>query len=333
MGDALQGGTGAFGFSVRGILSSRRWIDLANLAILLAPVPLILVAVRVGSAAMRGALPASREDAGPVRRFLALAAAPGLLAALFLVVPSSPAQDWDLLAIVLLPAAIAAVAAGLPTLERSSRVTLAGIALLASAGVGSFVLVNADEAAGIRRFESLVGESAALRPHERAYGNEKLATYWAGRGDYERALVHARRAVDAEPTNPRYWVKAGGSLVSLGRHEEAIPLLLEALRRQRGRADASYDLGICYAKANRYEEAVDAFRVAVAADGDRPDYRHNLGLMLFAAGKPDSAHTVWTDVLRRWKGYPLTVRSMARRFGDGLGESTATAAVIPGGTP
>lgn len=333
MGEALQGGTGAFGFSVRGMLSARRWIDLANLAILLAPVPLILLAVRAGSAAMRGELPASRPGGGPMRWLLVVAAAPGLLAALFLVVPSSPAQDWDLLAIVLLPAAIAAVALGLPALERASSATLAGVVLLAGAGLGSYVLVNADEAAGIRRFESLVGESAALRPHERAYGNEKLATYWAGRGDYERALVHARRAVDAEPANPRYWVKAGGSLVSLGRHEEAIPMFVEALRREPGRADASYDLGICLAKANRYEEAAAAFRAAVAADGDRPDYRHNLGLMLYAAGKPDSARAVWTEVLRRWEGYPLTVRSMTRRFGAGIMESTATAAVVPGGTP
>ena len=71
--------------------------------------------------------------------------------------------------------------------------------LVALAGLLAFVLVNADPAAGIRRFESLVSESAALRPHERAYGNEKLATYWSDRGDYARAFTHARRAVDAQP--------------------------------------------------------------------------------------------------------------------------------------
>jgi tetratricopeptide (TPR) repeat protein len=325
---ALQQGTGAFGFSLRGALSARRWMDTANLAVLLAPVPLLVMAARAAS----GGWPRRPDESAgnepqPVTSFLAFAAAPGLIATLLLVVPSSPAQDWDLLAIVLLPSAIAAVAAAASALERAPRMMTAGLALLAGAGLFSFVLVNADQAAGIRRFESLVGEAAALRPHERAYGNEKLATYWADRADYDQALIYARRAVQAEPSNPRYWVKAGGALVSLGRHAEAIPLFVEALRRQPGRADASYDLGICYAKAKRYDEAVVAFRAAVAANGDRPEYRHNLGLMLYAAGKPDSARQVWTELLRRWEGYPLTVRSMALHFGAGRAETTATAGV------
>lgn len=326
---ALQQGTGAFGFSLRSALSPRRWIDIANLAVLLAPVPLIVVMARAASGGWRRVPGTSGESAQHVRSFLAFAAAPGLLATLLLVVPSSPAQDWDLLAIVLLPAAVAAVLAAASALERAPRSMTVGLALLAGAGLFSFVLVDADEAAGIRRFESLVGEAAALRPHERAYGNEKLATYWADRGDYEQALIYARRAVQAEPSNPRYWVKAGGSLVSLGRHEEAIPLFVEALRREPGRADASYNLGICYARARRYDEAVAAFRAAVTADGDRPEYRHNLGLMLYAAGKPDSARQVWTEVLRRWEGYPLTVRSMALHFAAGRVETTATALTGP----
>ncbi|HYJ32113.1 MAG TPA: tetratricopeptide repeat protein [Candidatus Binatia bacterium] len=324
METALQGGSGAFGFTARGFLSARRWVDLLNLALLLAPVPIVVLGARLLAGWGHHAEGATSSRA-PV--FLAMAGAPGLLAALFLVVPGSPAQDWDLLAIVLLPAAVAAVAATLPALERASRPALAGLAILGLAGLSGFVLVNADEAAGLRRFTSLVGEDAALRPHERAYGNEKLATYWSNRGDYDRALVHARRAVEAEPANPRYWVKAGGALVSLGRQDEAVPFFTEAIRRDPGRADAYYDLGICYAKAERYDEAVGAFRSAVLRDGDRPDYRHNLGLMLYAAGKPDSARLVWMEVLRRWEGYPLTVRSMARRFGGA--ESTATAAMSP----
>jgi tetratricopeptide repeat protein len=325
---ALQGGAGAFGFTLGGILSARRWIDLANLALLLAPVPLLVLAARAAarSGGRVGGAPVPPDESRPVMAFLGWAAVPGLVAAAFLVVPSSPAQDWDLLAIVLLPAAVAVVAGGLPALQRAPRTALAGLGLLAGAALFAFVLVNADEAAGIRRFESLVGDEAALRPHERAYGNEKLATYWADRGAFDRAFAHARRAVEAEPSNPRYWVKAGGALVSLDRYGEAIPYFEEALRRGPGRADASYNLGICYARANRYEEAAGAFRAAVTSDGDRPDYRHNLGLALYGAGKTDSARLVWTELLRRWEGYPLTTRAMARRFGPGAVDSTAAAA-------
>jgi Tfp pilus assembly protein PilF len=73
-------------------------------------------------------------------------------------------------------------------------------------------------------------------------------------------------------------------------------------------------LGICHAKAKRHGEAIAAFRAAVSADADRPDYRHNLGVMLYASGKADSARLVWTEVLQRWPGYALTARSMDLHF-------------------
>jgi len=321
---ALRGGTGGFGFAARGLLSARHWIDLLNVLFLVAAVPVLLVVTRLVPSGPKSKEPGDSVNAPPTRPFLALAALPGLVATPFLVVPSSPAQDWDLLAIVLLPAAVAAVAAGLTTARLLPMPARTGLLMIGAAGLLAFVLVNANPSAGINRFEALLGGEAVLGGHERAYGNEKLATYWSDRGNFERALVHARRAAEAEPTNPRYWVKTAGALISLGRYDEAVPPLEEALRRAPGRPDASYNLGIAYMTSKRFDDAVRAFRVAVAGDGNRPEYRHNLGLALDASGRRDSAKVVWTEVLERWPGYPLTVRSMARRFGAGGANDTTS---------
>jgi tetratricopeptide (TPR) repeat protein len=220
------------------------------------------------------------------------------------------------MAITVLPAAVLAVALAQPLLAVLPATGRIGLCLLSAGTLLSFVLVNADEAAGVRRFTALVGEDSRLSAHERAYGNEKLVQYHASRGEFEPALRYSERMVRAEPTNPRYWVKAGATLCNLGRYLEAAPYFEEALRRAPGRADATYNLGLCYARTQRIPEAIAAFRAAVAADGSQPDYRHNLGVVLFSAGNADSARAVWEDVLRRWPGYPLTVRAWERRFGS-----------------
>jgi hypothetical protein len=52
-------------------------------------------------------------------------------------------------------------------------------------------------------------------------------------------------------------------------------------------------------------------------DGTNPEYPHHLALMLYDSGYPDSARTMWEDVLRRWPTYALTARALARRFPPG----------------
>ncbi|MBI4364719.1 MAG: tetratricopeptide repeat protein, partial [Candidatus Latescibacteria bacterium] len=312
--------------------------DLANAILLILPVPALLLAACVPSLLRRGlprragagtgSLGSWRPDAQTL--FLAVAAASGLLMAIVLVLPIPPAQDWDLTSLLLLPAAVLGVRVGL---LRGLAERTRGIALT-SIGAGallSFVLVNANEPAGIARFETIIRPGAKITAYGRAYGNELLASYDEDRGDHASALVHARRALDAEPTNPRYWIKAGAALYELRRYDEAIPLLEEGIRRGPKRHDGYYDLGNCLTRKGRYAEAAYRFREAIALSEPRPDYLHNLGVALYHGGNADSARAVWGDVLRRWPGYALSVRSMMRYFGPASGETVPGAA--PGPAP
>jgi tetratricopeptide (TPR) repeat protein len=300
--------------------------DIANGILLAMPVPaMLLLASAAAWMTHRKAAATSSADPGAV--FLALAAALGLLVALMLVLPVVPAQDWDLTSILLLPLAVFGVKAacsipGSPLRGASG----AGLVLIGAGALFSFVLVNASVESGLSRFETLVGPGARASAYGRAYGNELLSTFDSQRGDTRRMLVHAGRALDAEPTNPRYWVGNGAALYNLGRYAEAIPVLEEGIRRGPARDDAYYNLGNCLVHEKQYDEAVQTFREAVRRSEPRPDYLNNLGVALYHAGKTDSARTVLNDVARRWPDYTLTRNLIARWFGAAAADSARASA-------
>jgi tetratricopeptide (TPR) repeat protein len=308
-----------------GALSLDHAWDVLNAILLVLPVPAMLLLAAIAGRADRGANESPLGD--PVAMFLAIAAGAGLLLAATLVLPVAPAQDWDLTSILLLPLAVLGVRLGFSIPKAPIRGGRGlGLVLLGAGALLSFVLVNANEESGLRRYETLVGPSAKITPYAKAYGNELLATYDASRRDFARAAIHAQRALDAEPTNPRYWVKKGAALYELGRYDEAIPVLEEAIRRG-PRDDAYYNLGNCLAKKRRYPEAVASFREALRRSEARPDYFNNLAVALFYSGDKDSARVYWTEVVRRWPWYTLSQRSLQQHFG---GADSARATSTPG---
>lgn len=288
--------------------------DLASVLLLVLPVPFLLY--------MTGRAPSLGAADGAATAFLRLAALPGILAAILLVVPGSPAQDWDLMAITVLPLAILAVREGAPMLEGSRRSFRLGLVATSIAGLAPFVLVNASEPGALARLASLVGPESRLSAHERAYGNEKVARTYMARRAFAAALPFARASWEAEPSNARYWTNLGEVLNELGRCNEAIPLLRRAVELAPERWDSRYDLGLCLVKQERYAEAAQTLHRAVAAGGDRPDVRHLWGIALFRSGQSDSAVVVWRGILERWPEYAARLRGGATPGGL-AGETTA----------
>ncbi len=286
-------------------------IDVANAILLAIPIPALLL---LAWALSRGGrvLPV-----GPRAQVIAAAAGAGLLLAAVISLPVAPAQDWDIAAVLLLPMGIAGIVAGKAFYESAAVRAGPGLIALSAGSLLAFVSVNADRAAGIERFQVLIGPAARVSPYGRGYGASMLSEYFEDRREFPAALRYAEAALEAERTNPRYWVRVGTILYNLGRYEEAIGNLEEAIRRGGTRSETRYNLGLCYVRTGRFEQAVAQFRSAVERDGDRPDYRHNLGMALIYAGKADSARVVWAEVLRRWPDYALTARSMERRFEGG----------------
>jgi hypothetical protein len=305
VGPAIAGTTKPYG-----TLSLGHGIDIANAILLAVPVPLLLLLA--GFADHGGRI----LKANPTGTFLAIAAAAGLLGALALVLPVAPAQDWDLTSLLLLPLGVFGIWAGRSLYASGARLIQAAVASIGLGSLLAFVLVNASAEAGTKRYETLIGPNARITPFARWYGYELLAHYYRHRGDYYRAWSYVNLLLRTEPANPRYWAMGGATLVSMGRHAEAIPLLTEGLRRNPNRAGTRTNLGISYSALGRYREALYEFKQAVRLDGNRPDYLHNLGLAFKNVGELDSARVVWSEVRRRWPSYGPTARAVARYFDE-----------------
>jgi len=233
-------------------------------------------------------------------------------ALLVLVLPVAPAQDWDLTALLLLPAALAVLVASMSLADRP--VTAGALLTLSAASLLAFVLVNATEAASIARYKTLLAPDAPLSAYGRGYGHSMLSEFYEDHGVMDSALVYAELAIRSEPTNPRYWLREGTILYEQKRYDEAIPKLEAAIQRGTTRVAAHFNLGLAYARTRRFGEAANQFRTAMAMDGANPEYPHHLALMLYDSGYPDSARAMWEGVLERWPGYSLTERALARRF-------------------
>jgi Flp pilus assembly protein TadD len=188
--------------------------------------------------------------------------------------------------------------------------------MLALGPVLAFILVNADEGTGARRFKMIIDPSVALSSHERAYANEKLVKYYISRQDADSTLVYAQRAMAAESGNPRFCATVGTALYNLHRYAEAARYLEEAIRGGLDRGEVYYQLGLCYMREHRYDEALAKFRVA-ANLGDRPEYLHNLGMAMLATGDADAAHSVWNYVREHWPEFEPTALALERHFGRG----------------
>ncbi|HKW50390.1 MAG TPA: tetratricopeptide repeat protein [Candidatus Eisenbacteria bacterium] len=282
--------------------------DLLNEVLLIVPIAVLLAIAALTVRSTRQWLRSHHAT------YLAAAMVPGLAAAFLLALPA-PAVDWDLLSVLLVPAAVLCVGLGARLLQGGApmpfRVGVAGFSLCA---VLPFLLVNASDDASLRRFKTLIGPGTRIPARGRAYPNSVLAEFYEDRGDYRSALAYAERAYEGEPTNPRYSVKVGSEYFHLGDHAKAARSYEEAIARGWDRASTHHDLGLSYAYSGRASDAVRELRIAVGkADGERPDYRHDLGVAYARAGYPDSARAVWTRVLERWPSYAPTVKALALR--------------------
>jgi Tetratricopeptide repeat len=293
------------------ILSLAHGVDLGNLLLLVLPAPLLLLVSRV--IAVRG-FPGRGQDADHV--FLAWCAIPGFVAACCLVLPVAAAQDWDLFSLLLIPLGVFAIRVGLSELAGPGGALVAAAAgLVGASALGSFVLVNADPAAGVARYSVLTGPGARITPYARAYGHELLAQYYRSHGESRVALDHASALLQIEPTNPRYWAMVGAIHYSRGDYVAAIPYLEESVRRGSKTAGTRTNLGICYAQTGRAADALAQLHIAAAMEPENPQNQLNLALSLLNAGRVDSSRIVLQETIRRWPHFAPAQSAMRRHFG------------------
>ena len=144
-----------------------------------------------------------------------------------------------------------------------------------------------------------------LNPHY-AQGRSWYALHylqWA-RGNYERGLAEARRALDSDPLSAYVMMILGACLYTAGRLDEAIDMCRRAVRQDAESFVAQWALGISLGLAGRFQEAVSTLEAAGEMSG-----RHCLAITALAgilghAGRPDEARALHHELMdRASRGY------------------------------
>ena len=305
-----------------GLLSLYHLKDLVNLQLLLAPVPLLLLA-----ASFRRSRRILWETVE--RRFLTIGCAFLLVMIVCLDRKLGGARDWDLFA----PHAAAFVLLGYLAYRAGDAERRNGPAAPRAPGKAGFILaasfflsapwfwVNGSEARSVARFRDIIEDFPAFR---RAYSHEEIAKHFRNRDNHAEALEEYRICVETFPKNPRFRVLLGGMKYILGdiqgakeeyeasleinpdyevglrnlvqvyqemeMAEEALPLLekLVTFPKSRGDPDVWRKYGFLARQAGRGDAAVVALQNAFKLDPS-PRIRLELGVALGIAGRWDEA--------------------------------------------
>lgn len=133
-----------------------------------------------------------------------------------------------------------------------------------------------------------------------AWHNYGVVLWKLGRTSEAEAAL--RRATELAPdllppAGADDWHLLGNLANQQGRHDEAIQLMRESLRRHGSNAIVHNDLGVALASKGAMEEAAASFRQAIALRPDYIDAHINLGALLGRQGRLDDAVACYGKVL------------------------------------
>lgn len=116
-----------------------------------------------------------------------------------------------------------------------------------------------------------------------------LAKIHGDRGNQQKALEYAQRAIEVNPGSYAAMSNAGYGLLMLGRHKEAIEMLESAIRLDPGQANPWINLGNAYLRTNQAGKAIWALERALELAPKALDARIYLVQAYLASQQPQRA--------------------------------------------
>lgn len=144
-----------------------------------------------------------------------------------------------------------------------------------------------------RRLLEPVIDRAADFPE--AFSN--FANLLAADGEYDRALSYYDRALAAQPDFPSFHVNKSMTLVQMKRYDQAIAQFARSRKPPLDAVHAAIDLAQMLHSAHRTALADPVLRRQLEATPDEPSLMNNLGVLCYAAGKPEEAMRWWKESL------------------------------------
>lgn len=116
-------------------------------------------------------------------------------------------------------------------------------------------------------------------------------------GRPNEALEPLQQALRGAPRDANLWSQQGRTLDALGRDEEALASHRQALAIDVTRVGDHFCIGVLLARLGRPEQALAAFDAATRLDAGRAEFHHKRGQMLIALGRGDEALAAWDRTL------------------------------------
>ncbi len=319
----------------QGILSWRHWKDIANLLVLLVPVPLaLLVAARPWRKAARAPTDGTqgrRVRGWPLEVMLLLVVCLWLLVLMSLIhMKLGIARDWDLFAAQMPLIVVAAFLVW--SVLTGGRM---GAGLVGSVVGAAFFLsvpwfwLNAGEERSVDRFRGIIGDQPRF---SQAYAHEEIGKYYRKGGRIPEALEEYRIMTEIFPENARFHVVRGMLQYYEGDHDAACRAFRRGLeadstyalalkmmarihaernepkevlfyaRRLAGKREESlqsaYLHGLAAEQLGLLAEAMQAYERAVRKDPKRMDLMERVGFLALKHGDLARSERVYRTVLR-----------------------------------
>ncbi|MFH1138529.1 MAG: tetratricopeptide repeat protein [Pseudomonadota bacterium] len=141
------------------------------------------------------------------------------------------------------------------------------------------------------------GLQATAAPSAPGQQGQTAAEAPLDRDQVAAALQEFQKKIEAAPTNPAPCVEAGNFLFDHELFAQAIDYYRKAVDLGGGTADVLTDMGICYRKLGKPDQAVDYFRQAWKLDQRHENSALNLGIVLFHDLQDKKG------ALEAWRGY------------------------------
>jgi adenylate cyclase len=129
--------------------------------------------------------------------------------------------------------------------------------------------------------------------------HQSLSFIYSLRREYDKAIAEGERAMALDPGNPRSYEAYANSLYVASRYKEAIPMFQKAIRLNPiGSSGAFFNLGNCYRRMGRLEEAVSAFKQALLRSPDNMFVHVGLAATYIQMGREREARSEAAEALR-----------------------------------
>jgi tetratricopeptide (TPR) repeat protein len=139
-------------------------------------------------------------------------------------------------------------------------------------------------------------------------------------GDGAKAREYLQRAVDLEPRNAKFRITLANALNADGQYELALVEARRALRLDSALVPAHTTIGIAQAHLNRHREAAEAFENAVRIQPENPDLWLNLALCRLELRDVEQVLRAVDQVERLVADPPARLLDHLGKIFDGLGQ-------------